>query len=150
MLVAQMDVPGVKRVPRAVDAYLAVGALAIGLYYLAPANSVVQTVAYSAVGAYGIVALLVGTCRNLRGAARRPWYLFAAGLIAFVVGDSIFDAYAIGSGTVPFPSAADWIYLAAYPILFAAIALVVARSGARRIRGAVIDAGIVTVKSCAL
>jgi signal transduction histidine kinase len=144
MLVAQMDVPGVKRVPRAVDAYLAIGAVAIGLYYLAAANSVVQTVAYSAVGVYGIAGLLVGACRNLQGAARRPWYLFAAGLIAFVIGDSIFDAYAIGSGTVPFPSAADWIYLAAYPILFAAIALLIARSAGRRARGAVIDAGIVT------
>jgi signal transduction histidine kinase len=144
MLRAEMDVPGVNRVPRAVDAYLAVGAAAIGLYYLAPENSVSQTVVYTVIGVYGIAGLLGGVRRNLRGAARWPWYLFAAGLIAFVVGDSIFDSYAIGSGAVPFPSAADGIYLAAYPILFTAIALVVARAGGRSVRGALIDAGIVT------
>ena len=138
-----MQLPRVRRRARAVDAYLAVGGAAIGLYYLAPADSVVQTVAYTVVGGYGIVGLLVGTRRNLRGPARLPWHLFAVGLIAFIVGDSIFDGYAIGSGTVPFPSVADPIYLAAYPILFAAIALILARFG-RGVSVAAIDAAIVT------
>jgi signal transduction histidine kinase len=130
--------------PRAVDVYLAVGVLAIGLYFVLPADSVPQTVAYTVIGTYGIVAVLVGARRNLRGIERRVWYLFAAGLIAFVVGDTIFDAYAVGTGDVPFPSVADWIYLSAYPLLFAAITIMVARFGRRRIRIALIDAGIVT------
>jgi signal transduction histidine kinase len=137
-------VTGLRLTPRAVDVYLAVGTLAIGLYYVAPQDSVPQTVVYTVVGTYGIAAVIVGARRNLRGIERRVWYLFAAGLIAFVVGDTIFDAYAIGSGTVPFPSVADWIYLSAYPLLFAAITIVVARFGRRRIRIALIDAGIVT------
>jgi signal transduction histidine kinase len=137
-------VSGLRLTPRAVDVYLAVGALAIGLYFVVPADSTPQTVFYTAIGVYGIVAVIVGAHRNLRGAERRVWYLFAAGLIAFVVGDSIFDAYAIGSGSVPFPSVADWIYLSAYPLLFVAITIMVARFGRRRIRIALIDAGIVT------
>jgi signal transduction histidine kinase len=128
---------------RAVDVYLVVGAAAIGLYFLAPAASVVQAVAYTVIGVYGIVAVVLGARLNLEGAARRPWYLFAAGLVAFVVGDSIFDGYAIGNGAVPFPSVADPIYLAAYPILFVAIALLLARVG-RVVTAAAIDAAIVT------
>ena len=128
----------------AFGAYLAVGFVAIGCYYALRENSVGQTVVYSVIGVYGICGLLAGACVNLRGPERRPWLLFAGGLVAFVVGDSIFDAYAIGNGVVPFPSAADWIYLAAYPLLFAAIAIMLARFGRRRIRIALIDAGIVT------
>jgi signal transduction histidine kinase len=134
----------VRRKPRLVDVYLLVGAVAIGVYFAAPADSVVQTVYYSVVGVYGIAGLVLGAQRNLARGARFPWYLFAVGLIGFVVGDTIFDAYLIGNGTLPFPSAADWIYLAAYPVLFAAIALLVARYGRRRIHIALIDAGIVT------
>jgi signal transduction histidine kinase len=137
-----MDLPGVN-IRRLVNAYLVAGAIAIGLYFLAPADSVVQTATYTVIGVYGIVAVVVGARRNLEGRARLPWYLFAVGLVAFVVGDSIFDGYAIGSGAVPFPSIADPIYLAAYPILFVAIALLLARVG-RVVRSAAIDAAIVT------
>src|ERR1051325_9239611 len=113
----------VRRKPRLVDVYLLVGAVAIGAYFALPADTVAQTVYYSVVGVYGIGGLVLGSQRNPTARARLPWYLCAAGQIAFVVGDSIFDAYLIGNGTLPFPSAADWIYLAAYPVLFAAIAL---------------------------
>ena len=139
---AEMDLPGVN-IRRPVGAYLVAGGVAIGLYFLAPADSVAQTVTYTVIGVYGIVAVVVGARLNLEGRARLPWYLFAVGLVAFVVGDSIFDGYAIGNGDVPFPSIADPIYLAAYPILFVAIGLLLARVG-RVIRAAAIDAAIVT------
>ena len=69
----------------AFGAYLAVGFAAIGCYYLLPENSVGQAVFYSVIGVYGIVALLAGACVNLRGAERRPWLLFAGGLVAFAL-----------------------------------------------------------------
>src|SRR5207245_2004998 len=94
MLSAPMS-SGFLRRRGAFGGYLAVGLAAIASYYLVPENSVAQTVFYTAIGVYGIVGLVTGACVNLRGAQRRPWLLFAAGLVAFVVGDSIFDAYAI-------------------------------------------------------
>jgi signal transduction histidine kinase len=137
-----MDLPEVN-IRRAVSGYLVAGGIAIGLYFLAPADSVAQTATYTVIGVYGIVAVVAGARLNLEGRARLPWYLFAVGLVAFVVGDSIFDGYAIGNGAVPFPSIADPIYLAAYPILFVAIALLLTRVG-RVVRAAAVDAAIVT------
>ena len=139
-----MAVTEVSHRPRAVDVYLGVGVAAIGLYYLAPGNSWPQTVAYAAIGVYGVTGAVLGARRNLDARGRRPWYLFALGLAGFVAGDAIFDVYSLGNRALPFPSAADWIYLAAYPVLFLGIALLIGRLGRRESRLALIDAAIVT------
>ena len=103
-----------------------------------------QTVAYTAIAVSSVVALVAGASLRLERRARRPWYLFALGTLAFAIGDSIFDAYAIGGGTVPFPSAADWIYLSAYPILFAGMALLIWPFGRLQGRFILLEAAIVT------
>ena len=128
---------------RAVDAYAAAGALAIGFYYLVPANSVGQTVLYGAIGISSVVALLAGTRLNLPASARLPWYCFAVGVLAFAVGDAIFNVYALENGTTPFPSVADAVYLSAYPVIFLGMALVVRRAGRRVGRSALLEAAIV-------
>ena len=65
----------------------------IGVYFLLPFNTVGQAVLYDAIGASSVVAVLAGTT-VCRPAKRTPWYLFAIGLAAFVVGDVIFNLYA--------------------------------------------------------
>ena len=92
-------------------------------------NSWPQTVAYAAIGVYGVTGAVLGARRNLDARGRRPWYLFALGLAGFVAGDAIFDVYSLGNRALPFTSAADWIYLAAYPVLFLGIALLIGRLG---------------------
>ena len=135
--------PGRPRNARFAHAYLAIGAGSIGAYFLLPAQSLSQTIMYSAIAVASVVALVVGTRTQLPPARRLPWYLFAAGLLAFAVGDSIFDAYDI-SGTIPFPSIADWIYLSAYPILFVGMVLLIRPFGPLGERFALLDATIVT------
>jgi signal transduction histidine kinase len=123
---------------------VAVGVIAIGLYFLTTPNSVSQSVVYGLIGFAGVLAVVAGTLRNVPRHERAPWLLFGSGLLAFVCGDAVFDYYVAGGGTAPFPSAADAIYLAAYPLLFLGMGLLIRRFG--RIEGSfvVVDALIVT------
>ena len=87
--------------------YLAAGIAAIGLYFLLPWNSTAQSALYDLVGISSAVAILVGTRRH-RPALSAAWYLFAAGLMAFAVGDVFFNFYArIWHRDLPIPSVAD-------------------------------------------
>ena len=124
--------------------YLGVGLVAIGAYYAFKPDTVAQTVAYCTIGLYGTAAVVAGARRNLVRERRAPWYLFGLGLLAFVVGDSIFDTYTLGGHALPFPSAADAVYLTAYPILFAGMAVLLRRIGRRESRFAFLDASIAT------
>ena len=138
--------PGRPRSSRPAFFYLLAGACAIGAYFLIPEQSLAQTIAYSAIAASSVVAIVAGAKRRLPPGPRRlPWYLFAAGLLAFTIGDSIFDAYNIGGTAIPFPSVADGIYLSAYPILFVGMVLLIRPFGRLMERFALLDATIVTV-----
>jgi signal transduction histidine kinase len=128
---------------RPVGSYLAVGAAAIGAYFFAPRGTVTQTVLYSLIGFYGVAGLAVGV-RHLETKARLPWYLYGLGLVCFLVGDSMFDAYDIGGGTTPFPSIADGFYLLAYPVLVVATVLLLRRFGRLGSRLALLDAAALT------
>jgi len=76
-----------------------------------------------------LVFLSAGTfwawrCRSVleRGNPVRPaWTLLAAGVGATLVGQAFLAPYQILSGRSPFPTAADVVYLAAYPLLGAAL-----------------------------
>ena len=130
--------------PRVVDVFIPVGVVTVALYFLTTPNSVAQSVAYGLIGFAGLVALVAGIARNVAVGDRLPWYLFGAGLAAFVGGDAIFDYYTAGGSNAPFPSAADALYLAAYPLLFVGMAVLIRRFG--RIEGGfvLVDALIVT------
>ena len=73
--------------------YLVAGLAATGLYFMLPWNSEAQWVLYDVIGAGSAAAVLVGTHRY-RPALSAAWYLFAAGLMAFAVGDVLFNFYA--------------------------------------------------------
>jgi diguanylate cyclase (GGDEF)-like protein/PAS domain S-box-containing protein len=63
-----------------------------------------------------VLAIVAGVARN-RPARRLPWLLLAAANLSFVAGQvSFLVLTAVVKTTVPFPSFADGLYLATYPI----------------------------------
>jgi len=105
--------------------YLAGGLAATALYFVLPWNSFEQTLVYDGIGASAAAASVLGA-RIFRPSLRLPWYLFAAGLLAFSVGDVIFNLYQfVWHRETPVPSVADVFYLAGYPFLTAGLVLLV-------------------------
>jgi hypothetical protein len=74
--------------PRPALAFLAVGAVLIGVYFLLPRDA--QDAVYFAIGAAAVAAVLVGSFRYVQR-DRVAWWLFAAGLGALVAGDAVFS-----------------------------------------------------------
>jgi hypothetical protein len=77
------------------------------------------------------LALLALACLNASRTARRldpgndarsPWRLLAVALGGFALGQSILSAYQLAVAKSPFPSVADALFIAAYPLLIAAFA----------------------------
>jgi diguanylate cyclase (GGDEF)-like protein len=92
-------------------------------FHLIDAN--VQTVAYVATGVASAACLFVGAWWQRR---RRPlpWVLLGVAMLLWTAGDVVFERYA-----EVYPSPADILYLAGYPVLAAALVVLVHR----RIRG---------------
>jgi signal transduction histidine kinase len=125
--------------------YLAGGLLAIAVYFLLPWDSAGQVGVYDAMGASAAVAVVIGV-RLHRPSLPLAWYLFAAGLFSFAVGDAIFNLYAlVWERDPPLPSAADAFYLGGYPFLVVGLALLVRRLRAAERRAGLLDAALVTV-----
>ena len=142
MTAASLRTPPVARV------YLAAGLTAIGVYFLLPWNSMAQSVLYDLIGLSSAVAILMGTRRH-RPALSVPWYLFAAGMLAFSVGDILFNSYArIWHRDPPVPSVADVFYLGGYPLLAIGLVLLVLRMLSKDRRVGLIDAALLTVAFC--
>jgi len=127
---------------RASLAFLALGAVAIGVYFLLPDDA--QDVLYVVIGLAAVAAVLHGA--RSRAAGRLSWQLFAAGLLCAVVADTISSYYEVRlDREPPVPSSADVFYLASYPLLLAGIFLLLRDLGSIRTRAAILDAVIVTV-----
>jgi signal transduction histidine kinase len=128
---------------RVSSAYLVAGLAATALYFALPWDSFAQTLVYDAIGASAAAACVAGA-RLFQPSLRLPWYLFGAGLLAFSVGDVLFNLYAFVWDTdPPVPSIADVFYLAGYPFLTAGLVLLVRSLRAQERRGGRIDAAMV-------
>jgi signal transduction histidine kinase len=122
--------------------YLAAGLLATTVYYLLPWGSFAQTLVYDGIGVSAAAAAVAGAQLH-RPSLRLPWYLFGAGLLAFSVGDVLFNLYAfVWHSDPPVPSIADAFYLAGYPFLTVGLFLLVRCLQARDRRTGRIDAGM--------
>jgi len=121
--------------------YAAGGIGLVAAYYLAP-SAVVSASLYGVIGVYAIAGLVVGALR-LEGRARLPWLAFAMGVALLSIGDGYWHVAQLVDRTVPVPSPADAVYLAAYPFLALGLALLVSRASLRRTT--FLDAGIVAV-----
>ena len=100
---------------------------------------------FNLIGFSGVVAVVAGV-RMHRPAAPFAWYLIALGLALFVSGDVIAYNYKALLGTaLPFPSIADPVYLAVYPVTVAGLLLLIRRRNPGRDWASLIDATIVTI-----
>ena len=119
-------------------AFLGAGALAIGIYFLLPAD--VQSVFFVVIGFSSVVAIYVGAVRNLPKGARLAWQLFAFGLLCQVAGDAIFAVYEVSlNREPPNTSIADAFYLSGYPLLAFGVLLVLRKLGGQTSRAAILD-----------
>ncbi|MDL2074815.1 aminotransferase class I/II-fold pyridoxal phosphate-dependent enzyme [Streptomyces sp. GXMU-J15] len=90
-------------------------AVATVVYMAVP---VTHTPMWALIGLMGVGAVLIGVRLN-RPAHRWPWWVLAAGLLAFITGDTYYNAMEEYFGASnPFPSPADAFYLVCY-VLFA-------------------------------
>src|SRR5919198_251781 len=119
MNVAAVRSPAIHRI------YLLAGLAAVAVYYVLPWDSFAQTIVYDAIGASAAAASIAGA-QLFRPSLRLPWYLFAAGMLAFSIGDVLFNLYSfVWHRDPPVPSIADVFCLAGYPLLTAGFVLLV-------------------------
>jgi class 3 adenylate cyclase len=126
-------------------AYLVGGLVALVGFYALPRGSAFQdTVYYPLLGATSVAAIVAGVAWY-RPRHPAPWLLFAAGQLLFVAGDVTFGLLQHVFHDSAFPSPADGLYLAGYPVLAAGLWLLVRQRSAGRDWGVLIDAATVTV-----
>jgi diguanylate cyclase (GGDEF)-like protein len=127
------------RIPRH-GLFLGAGIAATAAYLVLP-WSLGTELSYELIGAAAVVAIVAGS----RGKGHRlPWLLMAAGQALFVAGDLTWVFYGRVLHVDPWPSPADGLYLAGYPVLAVALWLLLRdRSPGRDVAG-LLDAAIVS------
>ncbi|RYV50217.1 putative bifunctional diguanylate cyclase/phosphodiesterase [Pengzhenrongella frigida] len=99
---------------------------------------------YCSIAATGTVAIIVGVRRH-RPDRAIAWYLMAFGIASWVAGDGLYSWYEHVVAVAPFPSWADVLYLAAYPLFAAGLLILLRSKGPERWPTAVLDSAILTV-----
>ena len=129
---------------RAWAAYLAVAAIASGLYVFGPVLQGSGPL-FNVISGSSVIAILVGI-HVFRPEAAWAWRWFAIGQGLFFLGDLYTYSYPLMLGhEVPFPSIGDAFYIAVYPALMIGMLLAARRRNPHGDRAGVIDALIVTV-----
>jgi diguanylate cyclase len=119
-------------------------------YFLMP-GELARDIAYSAIGLASVTCVVVGI-RRRHPADPRAWCAIGAGILAFVVGDGVYDLYHfVLHQSAPFPSIADAFYLSGYPFLIVGVARLTRGKGRQgAVREGYADAGIVAIGALAL
>jgi diguanylate cyclase (GGDEF)-like protein len=116
-------------------------------YYAVPS---LHLLTWTVIGLGGVVAVLAGVRRH-RPHSPRAWLLLAGAMLTLVSGDTTYNLLTDVFGQVePFPSAADAIYLATYPLAAAGLLIMVRRRSPLRDRAALIDAIILSTAAALL
>ena len=119
------------------------GLLAVVVEFVMP-YGLPRDVLYVAIGVASVTAVVIGIRVN-RPRRRLPWVLLAVGLGSWVVGDALWAWFDHVAQIEPFPSGADLFYLAAYPVLTAALYQLARGRNAPRDFSSLVDASIVGV-----
>ena len=136
------------RRPAAWQVYLAVCAVASGVYYAFP-YELVQSVVVGVLGMSAAAAIVAGVKVN-KPAVRWPWYLLAAARACFALAEVVYWLQHISAGGDVFPGYADWLYLAfAVMLAVAVVGLVRARRPGRDMPG-LIDALVLSTGAALL
>ncbi|MEV4516734.1 EAL domain-containing protein [Dactylosporangium sp. NPDC049525] len=127
-----------------VRAYVCLAVALSAVYYLTP-DSPLRSMLWTAIASSSVVAVVTGVARH-RPAQPLPWVLTAAGLASYSVGETLYYWPQLADGEQPLgPSLADVFYLAMYPLLAAALTILVRRQSPGGDRAALLDASIITV-----
>ena len=129
-------------------AYVAAVAVAAVAYLIVPVGNIGQSYLYDGVALSAALVILVGVHIH-RPAHAWPWYLIAAGHLAFFFGDILWFVYA-QLGQEPFPSLADVAYLAGYPFVAAGLMLGIRTRLGGGDRSSLLDAAILTTSVAVL
>jgi diguanylate cyclase (GGDEF)-like protein len=106
--------------------------------------SPVGDVVYLLAGGLALAAITVAVRRRTMPRPL-PWVLVGAGLASWVAGDALWTWFDLVAGVDPFPSAADVLYLAGYPLQAAGLAVLVRRrTGGAVQRASLLDAAVLT------
>jgi signal transduction histidine kinase len=107
-----------------------------------------ETIIYQVFSVAALVAIVVGI-RRYRPARSHHWWLFAAGLAMWCLGDAYWDCYRwILKAQAPYPSIADIAYWCGYPLLIAGLLTLIRGWGRPRI-GDLLD-GLILVVAAAM
>jgi diguanylate cyclase (GGDEF)-like protein/PAS domain S-box-containing protein len=116
--------------------------LLIAAYYWLPS---LRVEAWGLIGLSGVVAIVAGVVIN-RPARKAPWLLLAGANLSFIAGQVSFLVLTqIMGAKVPFPSFADVLYLATYPLYAAGLLIFIWWRTPDRDRRSLIDALTLTV-----
>ena len=121
--------------------YLALGALAIGLYFLVPTH-LIQYV-YDIMGIAAAFAIVAAT-RLYKPSNSIAWYLIAIGQFVFVVGDITYAVYQEVLKIDSYPGLSDLFYLGAYPFFAAGVFLIIRRRNPDAHRSTLLDPLLIT------
>ena len=116
--------------------YAAWLALLTAAYYGFPS---LRVEAWGLIGLSGVIAIAAGVIIN-RPSRKAPWLLLAAALASFVTGQVSFLAAQFAGVELPFPSFADVLYLATYPLYAAGLLIFIWWRTPDRDRRSLIDA----------
>jgi diguanylate cyclase (GGDEF)-like protein/PAS domain S-box-containing protein len=114
------------------------------LTYLVLPGDVPKDVLYLSLAASGLVAVAVGI-RRQRPVYPLPWYLAAAGLTVFFVADVYFYVQRLADHVQEATLPNNVMYLSSYPLLIAALLLLLRRREPLRDRVSLIDASLIAV-----
>jgi diguanylate cyclase (GGDEF)-like protein len=128
---------------------VATGGLLTAAYFAFPGMAY-KDVMYSVIGLASLLCMVAGV-RMHRPADPLPWWAMAGSNVCFVAGDGVLNLYdLVLHRDAPFPSVADALYLAGYPLLLLAV-LRLSRSESRvGLREDRIDAAIVSIGALTL
>jgi len=100
---------------------------------------------FNAIGASAVVVIVLGV-RLHRPAERSTWYLIAAAQALFVAGDVVaYNYQGFFHHELPYPSAADALYLSVYPCLILGVLLLIRKRTPGGDRSALIDSLVVVI-----
>lgn len=123
--------------------YLGGGALVLAVYLAVP-SGVPRDVLYVLVGASCAAAIVIGV-RLHRPRQSLPWLLMALGQFVWVSADALYCWYEDVRRIEPFPSPADGLYIAAYPLLGVGLAVLIHMRRRGPDAAGFIDSTIVTI-----
>ncbi|MGA9872893.1 MAG: bifunctional diguanylate cyclase/phosphodiesterase [Rhodococcus sp. (in: high G+C Gram-positive bacteria)] len=112
-------------------------------YFFLPESALSNSV-YFGIAVVSALAIVAGIRIN-RPSSAGAWYLIAAGVGLWVLGDAAFLAIYLDQSVVPILSAADIVYLTGYPVLAAGLYTLVHQSWRRGELGHVANSTIVMI-----